>query len=339
MKRYSIILPVKNGGEYLKACVNSILGQTLQSFDLLILENKSTDGTSEWLESLNDDRIKIYPADTALSIEDNWKRIADIPKNEFITLIGHDDLLLPKYLETMNELINANPNANLYQTHFIFIDANGNKIRDCLSMHEKLGADTFIVKSLQRTIDINGTGFMFRSSAYDAINGIPLFSKLMFADYALWFSLVQNGKVAIAKTKAFQYRLHQNTSQLADPIVYSNALKQFTTFLENLSTNPLLHKSIQENAPLFISHYCISISHKLLRYRLAERKYLTVSQLVKVFEKECKIISENPSYSFRNKAGIKSALLIDSNMLTRWLFRKFRKVYNRPIIKQLLNSH
>lgn len=333
MKKYSIILPVKNGGEYLQECVNSILTQTLQNFDLLILENKSTDGSNEWLTSLNDDRIKIYPADTSLSIENNWKRIADIPKNEFITLIGHDDLLLPEYLETMNELINANPDATLYQTHFTFIDANGNEIRNCLSMLEKLNADGFIAKSLQRTIDINGTGFMFRSSAYDAIHGIPLFPKLMFADYALWFSLIQNGEIAIAKTPAFQYRLHQNTSQIADPIIYSNALKQFTIFLKDLSTNPLLHKSIQENAPQFISHYCTSISHKLLRYKLAEREYLTVSQLVNIFEKECQIISEDTSFSLRNKSGIRSALLIDSNMLTRWLFRIFRKAYNRSIIK------
>lgn len=333
MKRYSIILPVHNGGEYIKACVKSILTQTLQNFDLLILENKSTDGTSEWLESLGDDRIRIYPSETFLSIENNWKRIVDIPKNEFITLIGHDDVLLPAYLETMNALINENPNASLYQTHFTFIDAAGNKIRDCQPMDTSVNPDAFIAQALRRIIDINGTGFMFRSSAYDAVNGIPLFPKLMFADYALWFSLVQNSKVAISKKQAFKYRLHQNTSQLANPIVYSNALNQFIIFLKSLSNNPILYKCIQENAPRFISHYCTSISHKLLRYKLNERANLKVKQWVETCEKECKVISGNPFYSLRNTAGIKSALLIDSNALTRWLFLIFRKAYNKPVIK------
>ena len=103
--KYSIILPVRNGGEYVKECVNSILTQSLNSFNLLILDNCSTDGTFEWIISLNDARIKIYPAAKSLSIEENWDRIKSLPKNEFITLIGHDDILDKHYLEVMDRLI------------------------------------------------------------------------------------------------------------------------------------------------------------------------------------------------------------------------------------------
>jgi len=84
MNKFSIILPVHNGGEYVKECVKGILTQTVKNFDLLILENKSTDGTREWLGTLNDDRVKIYPAATLLSIEENWKRIAGIPKKNLL---------------------------------------------------------------------------------------------------------------------------------------------------------------------------------------------------------------------------------------------------------------
>lgn len=333
MNKYSIILPLRNGGYLVKECIQSILSQTLQNFELLILDNKSTDGTSEWLRTLQDKRVKIYPSIISLSIEENWSRILNVPKNEFSTLIGHDDILMPEYLETMDNLIHTNPDAKLYQTHFEYIDATGNKIRNCLPMNDSLSAEEFVGKALQRNLDINGTGYMFRSVDYDAINGIPLYPKLMFADYALWFSMIQNGKIAISKTHAFKYRIHQNTSQLADPIVYSDALKQFTTFLEKLSKVPSLHNCIKESAPPFISHFCKSISHKLLRYTLTERKNITVSQLVKTFEKKCAIISGNPHYSLKKESGIKSALLIDSNPLTRQLFRMIRKAYNKPVLK------
>ena len=109
--KYSIILPVRNGGEYVKECVNSILTQSLNSFNLLILDNCSTDGTFEWIISLNDARIKIYPAAKSLSIEENWDRIKSLPKNEFITLIGHDDILDKHYLEVMDRLISKHPKA------------------------------------------------------------------------------------------------------------------------------------------------------------------------------------------------------------------------------------
>ena len=98
MNKFSIILPVRNGGEYVKTCVNSILSQTEQDFNLIVLDNCSTDGTREWLASLQNKKIIIYPADRPLTIEENWARAIDVPKNEFITLIGHDDILHPDYL-------------------------------------------------------------------------------------------------------------------------------------------------------------------------------------------------------------------------------------------------
>src|ERR1700691_5530373 len=109
MNKYSIILPVRNGGEYVKLCINSILAQTIPEFNFLVLDNCSTDGTAEWIRSLNDNRIILFPASQPLTIEENWSRIKDIPKNEFITLIGHDDILLPNYLETMGSLIDKHP--------------------------------------------------------------------------------------------------------------------------------------------------------------------------------------------------------------------------------------
>ena len=58
---YSIILPVRNGGEYVKECINSILSQTYRDFDILVLDNNSSDGTVEWINTINDRRIKYSP--------------------------------------------------------------------------------------------------------------------------------------------------------------------------------------------------------------------------------------------------------------------------------------
>ena len=70
LAKYSIILPVRNGGEYVKECVNSIVEQTYTDFHLHVLDNYSTDGTLEWVRSLKDERIKIYPSEIALSMEE-----------------------------------------------------------------------------------------------------------------------------------------------------------------------------------------------------------------------------------------------------------------------------
>lgn len=72
----------------------------------------------------------MFPSGKDSSIEENWNRIVTVPKNEFITLIGHDDLLHPDYLDTMDGLIQQHPSASfLYQTHFNYIDSSGQLVR------------------------------------------------------------------------------------------------------------------------------------------------------------------------------------------------------------------
>lgn len=166
---YSIILPVRNGGGYFKTCVNSVLNQTYPHFNLHILDNCSTDGTSEWIQSINDSRIIYLPADKPLAIEENWARILQIPKNKFMTMIGHDDVLLPDYLSVIDTLIEKHPDASLYQTHFRYINGNSAFIRNCLKMEENITPGFFLEKILNLVIDINGTGFMVRSSDYNAV--------------------------------------------------------------------------------------------------------------------------------------------------------------------------
>src|SRR5882672_11129565 len=166
--RFSIILPVRNGGHYVKECVASIQAQTLADFHLLILDNCSTDGTLQWLQSLGDSRIRIYPADRPLTIEENWGRITSIPKNEFITLIGHDDILDPHYLAVMDRLILQHPRASLYQAHFRYIDSKGETLKLCKPMDERQSPVEFLSFFLNGIIDTMGTGFMMRSADYDA---------------------------------------------------------------------------------------------------------------------------------------------------------------------------
>ena len=104
MQKFSIILPVKNGGDYVKECVDSILKQSYTDFNVFILDNNSDDGTLQWLQTIKDSRITIIPSSVSLSMEANWGRIKELPKHEYMTIIGHDDLFHEHYLQEMNHL-------------------------------------------------------------------------------------------------------------------------------------------------------------------------------------------------------------------------------------------
>ena len=209
---FTIALPVRNGGSYLKLCVESILAQRCGDFELAVLDNMSTDGTTDYLASLRDKRVRLYPAERPLSIEENWARIQTIPKAEFLTTIGHDDLLDPNFLDTINALIRAHPDAGLYATHFRLIDAAGALLRPCRPMPAREAAAEFLAVRLCQLRDSFGTGHVFRSAAYDALGGIPPFPKLLYADDTLFLRLVGSSYRATALEETFAYRLHTGST-------------------------------------------------------------------------------------------------------------------------------
>ncbi|MDB5199924.1 MAG: glycosyltransferase [Chitinophagaceae bacterium] len=334
MKKFSIILPVKNGGEYVKECVNSILSQTLNDFNLHVLDNCSSDGTLQWIQSLNDERIIIHPSSIPLSIEENWGRIVSIPKNEFITLIGHDDILKPGYLKVMNDLINNFPDATLYQTHFSYIDSKGKIIRNCKPMKEKESGPAFLQSVLQNKIDIVGTGFMMRSKDYDSLGGIPLYPNLLFADFTLWLNLAAKNYKATAAIEGFYFRLHQSTTSISSDVKYQLAFEKFIYFLETLKLkDAACQKVIVENADMFILHYCKSLSHRILRTPKEKREGLSVNSILQKCKEYTSLLTSNKNFNPVSNFTILLARMLDSNAVTRNLFLLFKKIYSKPVLK------
>jgi len=332
--KYSIILPVYNGGEYVKVCVNSILSQSIPEFELLVLDNCSTDGTVEWLRSLLDNRIRIIVADRPLSIEENWGRIKSVDKHEFITLIGHDDTLEPDYLAILDQLIHQYPAASLYQTHFNYIDSHGESIRKCKPMPAEERADEFLKSSLTNAFDIMGTGFMMRSADYDALGGIPNYPNLMFADLELWYRLTAIGFKATAAATGFSFRIHQSTTKTTADDKLQLAFERAVFFLDSLKQEDKLSaKVINDQGITFIHHYCRSLSHRLIRTPLKNRNGLTVGGFINKCKSYADRLVPGNSYNPLADKAVRLAKYIDASPLSRFLFLYFRKIYSKPVYK------
>ena len=332
--KYSIILPVRNGGEYIKACINSILSQTLQDFNLLVLDNCSTDGTSEWLASLKNEKIILFPVGKPLTIEENWGRIKDISKNEFITLIGHDDLLYPDFLKNIDSLIKAFPAAGLYHTHFHFIDADGKVIRNSKPMPAFFTFNELLNGFLTQSVDSMGTGYVMRSKDYDALGGIPIkYPNLLFADFELWLSLSDMGGMAVAKSNCFAFRVHKSTTGTSPDFKLHKALELYVNYLVK-QKNKSVEKAqtIYKHANQLLLFYCKGFCHRLLRTEQSKRNGITVNSFIN----QTKLLANNlgieKTYHPENNISIKMAVLIDSSNILRYLFILVKKIYPKPFI-------
>ena len=334
MSKFSIILPVRNGGHYVKECVNSILTQTYPHFNLIVLDNASTDGTLEWISSLKDERIIIHPSSASLSIEKNWARIVGVPKNEFMTCIGHDDILLPGYLDEMNDLISQYPDAALYQTHFSFIDAEGNTIRPCKRVDKIQSPGDFLSGILSMTIDVNGTGFMTRSADYDGMGGIPAYPNLLFADFNLWIELAKRSYKVTSPNNCFSYRLHQSMTTTSTDDKFQASFEQLAGYLLTLKQNdPEFNTVINRHVKDYIGFYCKSFAHRLLRTEFNMRNNMTVYEWARRCNEMLNLLKDNNRFKPSSMASVQLARIIDSNIVSRNLFLVFKKLFPKPLLK------
>ena len=326
MPRFSIILPVRNGGAYVKECVTSILNQSIPDFTLHVLDNCSTDGTSEWIKSLNDNRIIIIPADKPLSIEENWGRIKDIQKNEFMTMIGHDDILKSDYLEEMELLITKHPQASLYQTHYDYIDANGQTTRRCLPMDEVQQAYEFLACQMSQTIDSTGTGYMMRSIHYNEVGGIPgCYPNLIFADYELWITIASKSYKATSSKDCFVYREHLSVSRITNGELYERAFGEYVKFLIRLKYDNRFSTVLGRYGAKMLLYFCESLCHRVLKTPLQNRK-IRVSDVVENFTQYAKSLIPDQPFEPLRKPRIRYAVMLDRTGVTRSAFQLLKKI-------------
>jgi glycosyltransferase involved in cell wall biosynthesis len=257
--RFSVVLPVRNGWPYVQECVGSILAQTYPHFDLIVLDNQSTDQTVPWLKSQKDSRIRLYGSSSSLSIVDSWARAVGVEKQEYVTLIGHDDLIDPGFLTAIKNLIDRYPDAKLYQTGSRLIDTGGETIRSCRPVPERETPAQYLEGRFTYQRDITGTGVVFRSAEYDRLGGIPHFERLFFADDALWLSLMKGGYKAYAPAELCSIRMHPKKESTTKPSSWPSlllALNQFAEFLQDYVPSDAQAKAVvAQHGPSFMLRY------------------------------------------------------------------------------------
>jgi glycosyltransferase involved in cell wall biosynthesis len=126
----TICLPVYNGQDYLSEAIDSALAQTFADFELLIVDDCSTDKTQEIAKAytLKDNRVKVARNEHNLGLFLNYNKCMTSASGKFIKLFAHDDLLAPDILERTLAIFEREPTVALVAVGKRWIDKNGHQI-------------------------------------------------------------------------------------------------------------------------------------------------------------------------------------------------------------------
>ena len=328
MPRFTIVIPVKTGGVYLQKAVESVLSQTFTDFELIILGDAVTKAGPDpaLIANYKDSRIKFLFEDKELNMLENWARIARIPKQEFLTILGYDDILYPNYLETMNRLISEDPSASVYQCGFHFINAQDKFCDSGFVLPKKTSQKELLQLLLKNELFIMATGYMMRSKDYDSIGGIPIgYPNLLYADFELWLRFAGFSHLAFSSETQFAFRLHESTTVKTKEKEQLKAFTQLGNYIGELKADSNLMPVVKENGESFLIYHCNAIMYRLLKRSLSDRSNLSVKEIADRFV----LIASSwglTDFSFANHRSIQNALLIDKKWVTRVLFYWYKKL-------------
>lgn len=109
----SILMPVYNCALYLAEAIDSILNQTFTDFELIVLDDGSTDGSAEIAKSYNDSRIVYHCNEKNLGLANNLNVGLRMAKGKYIARMDGDDISLSERLQTQYDFLESHPDIDL----------------------------------------------------------------------------------------------------------------------------------------------------------------------------------------------------------------------------------
>ena len=176
----SVILPVFNAGAFISEAVFSILNQTVQDFEILILDDSSTDDTSAALASIRDSRIYIHRNEQNSGITKSLNELLAMARGKYIARMDADDISLPDRLGLQIKVMEEKKDVWVCGgLHTIFTGTHEH-IRHLATNHDEIAASLLFSTSLPHPF------VMFRGAVWKEHN-IQYNPEYIFAqDYALW---------------------------------------------------------------------------------------------------------------------------------------------------------
>jgi glycosyltransferase involved in cell wall biosynthesis len=236
----SIVMPTYNQERYLKEAIESILNQTFQDFEFIIIIDNSTDGTDAVLKSFQqkDDRIRIYREEKKGLIP-ALNKGCYLARGKYIARMDSDDISLPKRLEMQVKYLEAHPEIAVLGTGVRYIDETGKPGKSELNPIDPkiIGLYLYFANCivhpsvLMRREMVESLGF-YSSAALHA------------EDYDLWARASQVTKIANLQEVLLHLRMWQgSTSQL-----YQLAQKQAVIKIRRSMISGLLGPGISANS-------------------------------------------------------------------------------------------
>jgi glycosyltransferase involved in cell wall biosynthesis len=218
--RVTVAIPVFNGMPHLQTALESVLQQTHEDLDVVVIDNASTDGTAEYVESVKDDRLRLIRNPTNIGLEGNWNKAwEEAGSSPYWKMVCADDLLYPQAIATEVAALEGDDGSVMTAAQRAIIDDDGATVIKARGLGRMSGRVSGVV-AVRRSVR-SGTNQMgeppsvlVRSSALKEAG--PFDGTHQFCiDFDMWARVLQLGDLHAIRTPLAAFRVGVLSNSLA----------------------------------------------------------------------------------------------------------------------------
>jgi len=204
----SVVMPVYNRERWVRRAIKSILKQEFEDFEIIVVDDGSSDRTLQFIESFDDPRMKVVTLPANLGCAGARNAGIEIARGEFIATMDSDDVALPDRLGRQVSYLQVHPDIDILGSNIVKCQSNG-RIHPVHSPEDAMFKARLLI--LDGSSVIHPTT-MLRKSFLDK-HQLVYPHEPTDEDHALWIEAMACGaKFAVLEDRLLEYHLHGNNS-------------------------------------------------------------------------------------------------------------------------------
>lgn len=227
LSKVSICIPSYNHGAFIGEAIQSVLDQTYQDLEIIVVDDCSTDNSKEVVKSFKDPRIKFFRNEKNLGMVPNTNKALRLAKGEFIGVLNSDDYCGSKMIETALKMFDENPEIGFTYSSYVVVNENGEiitKVKSCGCNKVFKSKEGF--KKLAFGSIAAPSGVMVRRKCYEDVG--PFDEEFPYChDWNMCLRLSLKYDFACLSDYLLYYRMHSRNTSIALYNSFETAMQEY----------------------------------------------------------------------------------------------------------------
>jgi glycosyltransferase involved in cell wall biosynthesis len=235
----SVFIPAFNADKTIRQAIDSVLAQTFTNFELILIDDASTDTTGVIIRRYTDHpQIRVYHNAQNLGVAPNWNYGLTLCRGQYIVRLNADDDLAPTYLAQVIAMFEQHPALTFIFTGATLTHPSGKTETELPYPESWVKPGPEFLPEILRRCPIRASGACVRHAAYQALGGvIPEMD--IHEDWEMWVRLAANGPVGYLAQPLTGYRVLNPTGATSTAIINARSPIACQLWLDKLAARQL----------------------------------------------------------------------------------------------------